>query len=952
VPGDVVDVENDPTAMVGAAAYRAVGVAAPVPAKIGRFAVLRRIGSGGMGVVYAAYDEDLDRRIALKLLHGESHGETSGRARLQREAQALARLSHPNVVQVYEVGNIDDAVYLAMELVRGRTLRDWLRDRRPPIDERIEVMRQAGAGLAAAHAAGLVHRDFKPENVLVGDEHGPARVRVVDFGIARMHGLGEAAPELSLREGDGLTTLTAHGTIIGTPSYMAKELWQAAPADAKSDQFAFCVAMYELLYEARPYTGNDLKALQHAITHGEPYPPPVGSMVPPHVRRAVLRGLAGDPGARWPDMAALLVELDRDPRRPRRIALGIAAGAVAMSSIGYALGAQDDRDPCAQAGETNALAWDQPDRERLAEAVAGIDRPWAADTAARLTATLDGYASRMQTIAQQGCVATWVRREQTEALFDRQSLCLDAAARERGALATVLAQANAGVLERAVVASGELPALDRCEDPEALLARVEPPSDASTVAAVEAVRDRLAAARAQHRSGRSAATRPDVEAMLLEAEALGYAPLRADVLHLLAGVLQATGEHELAVERYEQAWIAALAAGHDELALDAATSLTYVVGDVLNHTDVGARWGRDAEAMLVRTGAGGRRAAWVSNNLGNVLFRAGDLEGARVRYAEAVAIAEALEPADPESLASFVNNLGNCEMAAGAYASARKSYERAIGLREQALGAEHPGLLSALNNLCSAIRVAGDHPAALAVVRRAVVIADAPGIDPLRRAITHMNLSSVLGDLGQYEEALVEGEAALALYRKHGNPDHPNVGIALANSGTDLMMLERVEAGCARIAEAVEILDAALGPDHPSVAPVHGGRAACLARLGRTDEATRAFEATLAGWNESNTTDPQLGGVLRGWGELRQQRGDLDGAIRAFERALVNHAAREAPLSERARSAFALATALRTAGREPARVRALASFARDTFAAAPGEHADDLRRVDAFIAAG
>src|SRR5688572_30241148 len=143
---------------------------APVPAKVGRFTVLRRIGSGGMGVVYAAYDEDLDRRIALKLLHGESHGETSGRARLQREAQALARLSHPNVVQVYEVGNIGDAVYVAMELVRGRTLRDWLHTDRPSIDERIEVMKQAGAGLAAAHAAGLVHRDFKPENVLVGEQ--------------------------------------------------------------------------------------------------------------------------------------------------------------------------------------------------------------------------------------------------------------------------------------------------------------------------------------------------------------------------------------------------------------------------------------------------------------------------------------------------------------------------------------------------------------------------------------------------------------------------------------------------------------------------------------------------------------------------------------------------------------------------------------------------------------
>ncbi|MFP2933416.1 protein kinase domain-containing protein, partial [Pyxidicoccus sp. 3LG] len=262
-------------------------------ATLSRYVVLERIGSGAMGVVYAAYDPELDRQVALKVLRPEGRLVEELRLRLLLEAQALARLSHANVVTVHDVGRYGDGVFLAMELVDGVTLAEWLKQPRA-WEEVLRVFTGAGRGLAAAHAAGLVHRDFKPTNVLVGRD---GRARVTDFGMARPLNRGDDAPSRGQVEPGPspssvlASPLTRTGVLLGTPAYMAPELLQGQRADALSDQFSFCVALYEALYGQRPFEGDSLETVARSAREGRVRPPGRDAKVPSWVRRALLRGL-------------------------------------------------------------------------------------------------------------------------------------------------------------------------------------------------------------------------------------------------------------------------------------------------------------------------------------------------------------------------------------------------------------------------------------------------------------------------------------------------------------------------------------------------------------------------------------------------------------------------------------------------------------------------------------
>ncbi|MFV8753538.1 protein kinase domain-containing protein [Nannocystaceae bacterium ST9] len=381
--------------------------------RIARFTLLRKLGEGGMGIVHAAYDDELDRKVAIKLVRGERVDELA-RARVLREAQALARVSHPNVVQIYDVGVHDEQIYVAMEFVAGPTLAAWTEEWRARAKAEAreawpEILARyvdAGRGLAAAHAAGLVHRDFKPANAIVGDD---GRVRVLDFGIARP--IAGALPRLRpVSESGGTigdtsadtnqsTTLTRTGAMVGTPAYMSLEQFESADVDARSDQFSFCVALWEALHGERPFEGRNAAALIWAMREGRVRTPASTSDVPTWLRDHIRRGLASDPGERWPSMDALLAALLDDPERRRRLwrrraglgllTLGLLAGSLmfARAQMASAERAQAER---AMALEEEAVAqrWAiaaQAERDRaLAEARASALR--ARDTARILAA--------------------------------------------------------------------------------------------------------------------------------------------------------------------------------------------------------------------------------------------------------------------------------------------------------------------------------------------------------------------------------------------------------------------------------------------------------------------------------------------------------------------------------------------------------------------------------------
>ncbi len=284
----------------------------------GRYALVEMLGRGAMGVVYRGFDPVLNRCVALKAQH--VHDERS-RHRFIKEARAMARLSHPNVVQVYDVLQIKGRqgrrpCVLAMELVEGVTLAQWLRTPRSWSEVR-DVFVEAGRGLAAAHAAGLVHRDFKPSNVIVGRD---GHARVTDFGLTvtaqeRAPTVDEGLPSVPSSEAE--VELTTRGTVVGTPAYMSPEQHRGVPLGAATDQFSFCAALFEALFTLRPYDGRSSRRLSEQKHLGERRPARGPRPVPGWLARLVVRGLSVDPGDRWAGMDALVEALARPRRRHR-----------------------------------------------------------------------------------------------------------------------------------------------------------------------------------------------------------------------------------------------------------------------------------------------------------------------------------------------------------------------------------------------------------------------------------------------------------------------------------------------------------------------------------------------------------------------------------------------------------------------------------------------------------
>lgn len=307
--------------------------AAPAPQVIGRFVVERQLGAGGFGIVLLAYDPTLDRHVALKLLWRGGTAGSEGRTRLVREAQAMAKLRHPNVVTVYEAGIHDAQVFLAMEYVAGGTLRAKLSATELDVWGKLALFVAAGRGLAAAHDAGLVHRDFKPDNVLIDETGVP---KVTDFGLAARSDATAAGPRRPGSDLDALATpLTQTGDVMGTPRFMAPEQHEAKPTDARTDQFSFCVALYDALFGVAPFRGETVGALRHSVLNDTPVPPSDRRDVPPRVASAILRGLSRDPDARFPSMAALIAELaPPSPRRQRGALVAVAIGIPALATAG------------------------------------------------------------------------------------------------------------------------------------------------------------------------------------------------------------------------------------------------------------------------------------------------------------------------------------------------------------------------------------------------------------------------------------------------------------------------------------------------------------------------------------------------------------------------------------------------------------------------------------------
>lgn len=321
---------------------------------VGRYLVLSRTGQGGMGVVYSAHDPELDRKVALKLLLSEQSPGSEGSTRLLREAQALAKLSHPNVVSVHDVGTLGNRVWIAMEFLEGRTVAAWLKEKRRSWREVLEVFVQAGEGLRAAHAAGFIHRDFKPENVMVTTS---GRVKVMDFGLARIDKDESETDVNTIRTSEHQdVALTRTGMLLGTPRYMSPEQWDGASADLRTDQFSFCVSLWEALFGEAPFSGNTLAELAISVKNGQVRPRPAGSPVPTWLSKTVLRGLNPMATQRWTSMGALLDALQNDPTWRNRVLIALSVISVGVSAFVIQMQIDKSRRDTEIAGILEAIA--------------------------------------------------------------------------------------------------------------------------------------------------------------------------------------------------------------------------------------------------------------------------------------------------------------------------------------------------------------------------------------------------------------------------------------------------------------------------------------------------------------------------------------------------------------------------------------------------------------------
>ncbi len=510
-------------------------------ASVSRYTVIEKIGQGAMGVVFAAWDPELDRRVALKLVQADIPS-AGARAQLLREAKALAKLSHPGVVTVYDVGTWGDALFIAMEYLRGETLEQWQAHNAGAAWTRVvETYMHAGAGLAAAHDVGLIHRDFKPANVMVTEA---GDVKVLDFGLAAA--------------GDGTLQRRA-----GTPRYMAPEQHTGEELDARCDQFSLCVALYEALFDEHPFGGGSTMQVALAVQAGALQPAPRATAVAPKVRAAIMRGLSTEPDERFPSMAALLGALDPHAvsRRRQRWFLGGTALLVVGAAAALVAGGEP---PCTGAAEPIDRVWNHERRATIDAALHGGDTDALAATAtATAIARFDRFAQDWVAQRQEACSAAKVTHAQTEAAMELRYHCLDERLDRFAGLLAPLEHATRSDRLGLATTLEAVPALERCADLEVLRALFPPPEDPGTRARVRALYADLAKLEADVDMKLDERVR-QLEAWLPRADALGHPPLQLDMRHTLGSSLAFAGRVSDGLSLLEEAVELGLRSGAHE----------------------------------------------------------------------------------------------------------------------------------------------------------------------------------------------------------------------------------------------------------------------------------------------------------------------------------------------------------------------------------------------------
>lgn len=886
-----------------------------------RYLVLDAIGTGASGVVYSAYDRKLDRKLALKFLTASPYDQLErGQSRLLREGQSLARLSHPNVVSVYDVGSFDGYNYIAMELVEGCSLRQWLAEKQPDWRRTAAVFLEAGRGLLAAHGARLVHRDFKPDNVLIGRD---GRVRVSDFGFS--HALSGAATPAAEKDGVPLSSNAAFrlSTIAGTPAYMAPEQYHGQPIDGRADQFSFCVALYEALYGVHPFPDDTYEGLRQAVCEGRVRTPPRGRSVPSFLHNAVLRGLRPSPQARYETMAPLCDVLGRVPRR-RRLPFGVGLGvALLLGTIGTAW--QLRSKPCQNAAAYLDGVWDEPRTQAVMRAFAKSGMPYAPAARLRIREQLDAYAARWLTARTEACEAANVRHEISPALLDQRIVCLEHRLHELRVTIGVLSLADAAVTERAEQMVTQLRSVEDCTAAAVASSRVPLPSP-ELLFKVRALQDRLNEVRVLEQAGLYTKALELARAAKAEAEALGYLPLLAETEISLGTIEDRTGDPGRALSSLRKALTNAEASQHDEAVLAAWLGLARVTAYSNSQFELAADYLEHAEAFMARAGTDRARADLFELQAA-LLRKSGKFREARAASERALSSASRAYGADSPHVATALSRLASLEILLGDVETGMLRFAQARLTAERTLSPMHPGLIPILQTYGGALLHVSRYGEALAQLQRALDIAEQ--VYPL----THMTRQTCLFSLvvakvfaGHDAEGELLAQRWLTLDQGASTHD-PSLVL-----GT-LQCLARAQKRQGRPSEAMATLRRALakaGELHVEgslIGEIFTQQGDYELDAGQVRIAFSHYQKAVALQEKSIPDRPEFGAALTGIGKVYLSRKEWEKAVLYLERALPTYEKIREDSGLQGGPHFALAQALMRSGGDRARARKLAEEA-------------------------
>ena len=955
---------------------------------VGRYLLLRSLGRGGGGEVLSAFDPVLDRKVAIKFLHGTDRGTDRSREALVTEGRLLAKVVHPAVVQIYEVGFHDDRAFMAMELVEG-DFEAFAQDRRATgeFGPLLAALRTVAEGIIAAHAAGVIHGDIKPSNVLGGS---PTQLKVSDFGIARL---------LANESRDA-----EHPA--GTPAFMAPEQLASGHTDERSDQYSYCLMAWTVLCGANPFdlptnpnarTSNSGDTATGKVLRESPpvWPKPRG--VPGYVANALRRGLDLDPERRWPSMAALLVALRPNLARQRLRNAALLGAALAAGWGGlqayrsYAL--SQDIAHCEATGNTISASWNESVATAMHQAMRRTGATYAQTTAEKVAARLDDWSARWQADRTEVCTKATISGEWSASTHARAQWCLTRRRLKFDAAVIELQRSDPATLPKAIALASSLPRTTQCTDLGALLGRPTPPSGQAQ-AQFSALLAEISRASALEQIGRYdeglAASRSASEL----ASAMDD-PQATALTQILEGMLLAeTGAYSEAESKLVAGYLGAASERDWIAATRAAERLILVVGLRLDRMSEGAQW--HEHALLTSRLAGdpaGVHAVSRAANLAVVKRRSGEYDEALALHEiadeladdalgaahpststrlnslaslhltmgktdEAIALfervlamrRESLGPEHPDTV-SALGNLAAAWSEIGKLAKARQTFESVLLLQQQMLGPEHPSVANTLGNLAAVLTRQGEFEEAQRRLDDVLAIALKHGPETHNVAFTLVRLAAVYSARGETARSIETQQRALAIYKKVYGPTHKLVGSVLINLGGEHFIADDLDAAEANYTEALRIFEETLGLQHANTGAALNNLADVAATRGDYKKAIPLYEHAYEVWGKAlGPNHPSVATVMGHLGVARIEVGQRVEGIELLQGAITAWDAAEGVTENDALARMSLAEALVATPDGYAQAMALAGRAREIVVKLGGAHTISVAEIDAWLA--